>query len=148
MNQLHEHRRDLVLQKRETSPPHRVAGSLTALSISTAELLSLAFGVSEPLHPLLTLGFLLTCPGLVLLDLARLPDAASRLVIVLGASLAFNIILTSALLVADVWSAAACIGIAGLVTSAMASIQAWRATAARRKARCSSPASTSRWEVE
>jgi hypothetical protein len=116
-----------------------VAGSLLAMAVTSAEMLTVAFGVGTPVHPALSILFMMTCPGLVLLDVVRLPDHASRLMVAVGASVIFNVIVSSALLVADVWSAPMSVAATGVVTALGAGIQSWRATTERRRARTAIP---------
>ena len=92
---------------------------------SAAATVALAAGdVESPARTLVVAWFLLVCPGLALTWPLVERDLAVRLVLALPVSLAVNLVVTGALLTADVWSADDALAIVAGVTGAGALVTA------------------------
>ena len=69
--------------------------------VGSLQLLAIALQAGAPLQPLLSVVFVLTCPGLLLLDLDQPADLSARFIIGIGGSLAVNTAIATIVLVAD-----------------------------------------------
>lgn len=60
--------------------------------------------IASPLRPMVTLWFLLICPGMAFIQLLRLQDAVHEIVLAVALSLVLALITASAILYAGLWS--------------------------------------------
>jgi|GEM_PF-7040079 len=93
--------------------------------VSALQVSAIALEIGPPLQPLLSIVFVLTCPGFLVLDLRRPNDAAAKVIIGIGASLAVNLTIVTVALV----------GNPGWVVPAIALVLAGIATLPRRQLR-------------
>ena len=84
-----------------TVSSRRRTGLLVVGTVGSLQLLAVALQAGTPLQPLLSVVFVLTCPGLLLLDLDQPADFSARLIIGIGGSLAVNTAIATVVLVAD-----------------------------------------------
>ncbi len=76
-------------------------GLTTVAVVGAAQAIAIAFAIGPPLQPLLSVLFVLTCPGFLLMDLERPRDRTARLMISIGGSLSINIAIATVVLVAE-----------------------------------------------
>jgi len=68
--------------------------------------LAIALQAGAPIQPLLSIVFVLSCPGFLLVDLAQPKDLSARVIIAIGGSIAVNTAIATVVLVADArWTA-------------------------------------------
>jgi hypothetical protein len=79
----------------------RRTGLMVVGVIGAAQVASLALGLSTPFQPLLSILFVLTCPGFLLFDLDKPNDVSARLLLAIGGSLSMNIAIATVVLVAE-----------------------------------------------
>jgi uncharacterized membrane protein len=102
--------------------PTLVAASVLALGAVAAA------GVASPLRPLLTVWFLLFCPGLALAPLLRLGDGWNQLAVAIPLSIALDILVASAFMYAGAWSAPLIVAVLAAISLLGAALQVrgWR----------------------
>lgn len=83
----------------ETEP--RRVGIATVAVVGAAQILSIALGLGAPLQPFLSVLFVLTCPGFLLMDMSAPRDFSARLMIAIAGSLSINIAIATLVLVAE-----------------------------------------------
>ncbi len=90
----------------DTNAGRRRHGLMAVAAIGAAQALAIGLQIGTPLQPFLSIVFVLTCPGLLLLDLEQPTDWSARMVIGIGASLAVNTAIATVVLVAEAqWTA-------------------------------------------
>ena len=106
---------------------HHDVVRLVAIAVfAIATLLAVTGDWDSPIRVALTIAFLLFGPGLALAELLEIDDPVRRLALATGASLALETLIATALLYAEVFSAAAVCGIiVGLTCLALLGA-AWR----------------------
>ncbi|MCP4307499.1 MAG: hypothetical protein GY788_22020, partial [bacterium] len=70
--------------------------------LSVIEVIAVSAGAGPPLQPFLSVVFVLTCPGFLLLDLENPKDPAARAILGIGASIAVNVTVVTVALVGDI----------------------------------------------
>ena len=96
------------------------AGAAWVLSVTAAHIVAYDLQVGPLVQLPTALLFVLTCPGALLMDWAHLPNWPSRLALVVGASLAVNIVIVTLLLTSGTYSAAAGLAVMGFLGMALA----------------------------
>jgi O-antigen/teichoic acid export membrane protein len=77
----------------------------TLITVTAAlAILSLSTPVSLGVRPLLTIGFLLFCPGMAFIQLLQFKDLVQELVLAVALSLALDLLVAAAILYAGLWS--------------------------------------------
>lgn len=79
----------------------RRLGLTTVAVVGAAQAVAITFAVGPPLQPLLSVLFVLTCPGFLLMDLERPRDRTARLMISIGGSVSINVAIATVVLVAE-----------------------------------------------
>jgi hypothetical protein len=73
--------------------------------VMIGHLASFGFDLGQPARVVFSLAFILTCPGVLLIDLLSLSDLPARAAVTVGASLAANTLVITVLLTFDQYSA-------------------------------------------
>ena len=105
------------MTKTLTDRGRRRLGLLWVIAIALLELVTVATGLGTPVQPLLSIVFVMTCPGFILLDLEKPGEFASRLVVAIGASISLHVILATVRLVDGLGWAAAVAAVAVVVAA-------------------------------
>jgi competence protein ComEA len=79
----------------------RLPGLTWVAVVSLLEALSFLLELGPPVQPLLSVVFVITCPGFLLLDLQRPADAAARVILGISASISLNVLIVTVALVGD-----------------------------------------------
>lgn len=83
-------------------------GLITVAVVGAAQVLAIGLQAGTPIQPSLSILFVLTCPGFLLLDLEQPVDRSARFILAIGGSLAVNTAIATVVLVADArWTAPA-----------------------------------------
>lgn len=80
------------------------AAIIWVATVTVLHVVSVLLGFGPPFQPFLGLLFVTTCPGFLLIDVAPLPDGATKILAGVGGSLGLNVTIVSALLVGDWYS--------------------------------------------
>ena len=85
--------------------------------------LAMYLDIESPIRPVIGFWFLFFCPGMAYVRMIRIRKIAVELIAAIALSVAVNIILTSALVLASIWSSTVASGILIAVTIVGAAIQ-------------------------
>lgn len=85
--------------------------------------LAMYLNIETPIRPVIGFWFLLFCPGMAYVRMLRIRKIAVELIAAIALSMAANIILSSALVLASFWSSTVALGILIALTMVGATIQ-------------------------
>lgn len=100
-------------------------GLMWVAIVGIAQFVAIAAGFGPPLQPALSIAFVLTCPGFLILDLDQPSDPSARLMLGIGGSLTVNVaVFTAALVVDSSWIIPAVV--VALASAALVMFRRWR----------------------
>ena len=85
--------------------------------------LAMYLNIETPIRPVIGFWFLFFCPGMAYVRILRIREIAVELIAAIALSMAVNIILSSALVLASIWSSSVALGILIALTMVGATIQ-------------------------